>query len=248
MNILMRNTKNEFYKLITKKKYIVLLLISAGVCFLRYGGTMLIEKISDGHVKIRSNIMLELLPFVAEIIVPLVLFMSVTDLFLSEIQEDSLKAALMRPITRFKVMTSKIFAAFFMGVIYFVVMFLVCTVVQFISGGRIAPIILPTALAYLIDLVPLFCVVLMGTLINMLAASPSLAMLLCIGVYALMKYLNYFVSPFGQVIFTAYLGWHKLWIGTALPIYALLANILVIFGTMLIFYTLSYILFDRKEF
>lgn len=248
MNTLLKNTQNEFSKLMSRKKYIVLLALSACVCFLRYGGSVLIDKLSGGSVKIRSNIMLELLPFVAEIIVPLVIFMSVTDLFLGEMQEDSLKAVLMRPITRLKVMTSKIFASYFMAIVYFAVMFIVCCIVQLMTGGRMAAVILPSALAYIIDLVPVFGVVLMGVLINMIAASPSLAMLLCIGIYALMKYLNFFAAPLGQIIFTAYLGWHKLWIGTVLPIHALCANILVIFSTMLIFYTISYILFDRKDF
>lgn len=248
MTTTLNNIKSEFFKLISKKKYIVLLVLSAAVCFLRFGGSVLVERVSGGVINIKSNMMLELLPLLAEIIVPLVLFMSVTDLFASEIQDDSLKAILIRPISRFKVMTSKIFAAFLMGILYFGVIFIVCAFIQILSGNSFLPVLLPSALAYLIDLIPLFGIVLMGTLINMLVSSPTLAMLLSIGIYALMKYANIFIAPFGQTLFTAYLGWHKLWIGTILPIHALISNILVVFATMLIFYALSYILFDRKEF
>lgn len=247
MNMLIANTKNEFYKLVTKKKYIVLAVISAAICFMRYGGKALLEKLSGGNLILRSNVIMEMLPMVAEIIVPLVVFMCVTDLFCSEMQEDCIKAVLMRPISRLKVMTSKILASYFMGIAYFAVIFLVCVIVQIITGGKLASVIITSAASYLIDIIPMFSLVLMGTLINMIAAGPTLAMLLCIAVYAVFKYMNYFISPFGQLIFTNYLGWHKLWIGKTIPIYALSMNILIILGTMLIFYTLSYILFDRKE-
>lgn len=248
MNKVMLQTKNEFYKLAARKKYIVMLILSIAACMLRYGGTMLVERLSEGRVTIKSNIMLEMLPFMAEIIVPLVLFMAVTDLFASEIQEDSLKAVLMRPLSRFKILTSKLIASFAMGAVYMAAIFVVCVVIQTLSGGKVASILLPSVMAYVIDLVPLFTVAVMAALINMIASGPTLSMLLSIGVYAVMKYANYFSASFGRMFFTAYLGWHKLWLGNTLPVYALAADILIIFSTMLIFYALSYILFERKEF
>lgn len=247
MNVLMINTRNEFKKLILRKKYIVLLIIGAVACFMRYGGTLLMERLSDGYLKIRSNIMMEVLPMVAGILVPLVVFMCVTDLLCSEMQEDCIKAVLMRPISRLKVLASKVLAAFLMGALYFGVIFVVSAVVQLLSGRITLTVLASSAAAYLIDLVPMLAVVLMGALINMLAAGPTLAMLLCIALYAAFRCINYFVSPVGQLIFTNFLGWHKLWLGETLPVYALSLNVLIILGTMLIFFTLSYILFDRKE-
>ena len=44
-------------------------------------------------------------------------------------------------------------------------------------------------------------------------------MLLCIVVYVFFKYLNYYITPVGQMVFTAYSQWHKIWIGNVLPVY-----------------------------
>lgn len=239
--------KQEFFKLFSKKKYIILFIISTGFCLLRMGGSMLLERISQGEIQLRSNIMLEMLPFTAEILVPLIVFMAAADLFCSEFQEDTMKAALLRPATRIWVFASKVAAIFLMGAGFFLGMFLVCAIIQAISGNPFLSVVLPTLGAYLIDLVPMLGLVLLGVLVNMISAGPTLSMLLSIGVYAVAKYANFYITSWGQAIFTAYLQWHKLWVGEMLPFGALMAKIGIVLGTMVIFFTAAYILFDRKE-
>lgn len=247
MKALILNTKSELQKLLTKKKYFVITILSAVICILRLGGNLLVSKISGGEFVIKSNLIMEMLGFVTIILVPLVVFMAVTDLFASEMQEDTLKASLMRPLTRFKVMTSKSLAAFLIGCLVMLAMFVVCFVIQFISGNSLANV--PATLAaYLIDMLPIAALVAMAVFINMISKSPTLAMLLCIVVYIFFKYLNFYVSPLGQMIFTAYSQWHKIWIGSLLPIGALSAKVGILFGSVLILYTLSYIIFDKKDY
>ena len=106
MNKIIQNTRNEFYKLISKKKYLVLFIIGALICAGRMGCSMIVSKLSGGRVSVQSNMVLEMLPFCTDILVPLIIFMAVTDLFSSEIQEDTMKAVLLRPISRFKILTS----------------------------------------------------------------------------------------------------------------------------------------------
>ncbi len=247
MNALILNTKSEIKKLLTKKKYIVITVIGALICLLRLGGNVLIAKVSGGEVVIKSNLIMEMIGFVIDILVPLVVFMAVTDLFASEVQEDTLKASLMRPLTRFKVMTSKSLAAFVLGCGVILVMFAVCLVIQIISGNSLASVP-ATFMAYVIDMIPVFSLVAMALLINMIAKSPTLAMLLCIVVYIFFKYLNFYVSPYGQMIFTAYSQWHKIWIGSLLPFGTMLSKVGILFGSVLILYTLSYIIFDKKDY
>lgn len=247
MRALLLNTKNEFAKLLTRKKYIVITILGALICILRLGGSALIAKLSDGAVVIKSNLTMEMVGFVMDILVPLIIFMAVCDLFSGEAQDDTFKASLMRPLTRFKVMMSKSLAAFFLGCASVLVMLVICLIIQIISG--ISPSsISQTLAAYFIDMIPILSVVSMAVLINMLSKSPTLAMLLCIVVYIFFKYLNFYVSPLGQMIFTAYSQWHKIWIGSSLPLTALLSKIGILFGSVLILYTSSYIIFDRKDY
>lgn len=246
MKMIFLNTKNEFYKLILKKKYFVILIIGMIICIGRLGGSILISRLSQGDVVIKSNMVMEMLGMCTGIFTPLLVFMAVTDLFSSEIQEDTMKASLLRPVSRFKVLTSKALAAFLVGVLCFAVFFVTCFVLQLISGASFAAV--HTLMAYVIDLIPVIAIVFGAVLINLVSKSPSLAMLLCIGIYALFKYMNYFVSPFGQLIFTAYSQWHNLWLGTQLPFNAMISKIGILFGSILILYTLSYIIFDKKDF
>ena len=115
MRALLVSTKSEWRKLLMKKKYIVITVLGALLCVLRIGGGLLIGKLSGGELTVRSNLIIEMLPFVTDILVPLIVFMAITDLFSCEIQDDTMKAALLRPATRFKVMTSKSLAAFLTG-------------------------------------------------------------------------------------------------------------------------------------
>lgn len=247
MKALILNTKSELQKLLTKKKYIVITILGAVICILRLGGNVLVSKISGGEVVIKSNLIMEMLGFIVDILVPLIIFMAVTDLFASETQEDTLKASLMRPLTRFKVMTSKSLAAFITGCAAMLAMFVICFIIQLVSGNSLANVPVTFA-AYLIDMLPIIALVAMAVFINMISKSPTLAMLLCIVVYIFFKYLNFYVSPFGQMIFTAYSQWHKIWIGSLLPFGALSAKIGILFGSVLILYTLSYIIFDKKDY
>lgn len=247
MKSLILSTKSEFRKLLINKKYIVLTILGAVICLLRLGLNILVAKLSDGEVAIKSNLIMEMLGFVIEILVPLIIFMAVTDLFASEAQENTLKASLLRPVTRFKVMTSKAVAVYALACVVTLVMFVICSVMQIVSGNSIG-VIGVSFMAYVLDLIPLFGIVTLALFINVISKSPTLAMLMCIVVYVFFKYLNYFVSPMGQLVFTAYSQWHKLWIGSLLPFGAMLSKVGILFGSVLILYTLSYIIFDRKDY
>lgn len=247
MKALILNTKSELQKLFMKKKYLVISILGALICILRLGGNVLIAKLSGGEVVIKSNLIMEMLGFVTDILVPLIVFMAVTDLFASEIQEDTLKASLMRPLTRFKIMMSKSAAVFLLSCMTMLAVFVICFVIQLIFGNSLSNVPITLA-AYIIDMIPIIALVAMAVFINMISKGPTLAMLLCIVVYIFFKYLNLYVSPLGQIIFTAYSQWHKIWIGILLPLGTLASKIGILFGSVLILYTLSYIIFDSKDY
>jgi ABC-2 type transport system permease protein len=246
MKALITNTKCELTKLLLKKKYIAITAIGAIICVLRLGGSVLVAKLSGGELVIKSNLIMEMIGFVTQILVPLVVFMAVTDLFASEIQEDTMKAVLMRPITRFKVMTSKALAVLVLSCLVMLAIFAVCFVIQLLSGNSLAnaPI---TLAAYLIDMLPIIALISMAIFINVISKSSTSAMFLCIVAYVAFVYMNMYVSPLGQMFFTAYLQWHKLWLGNIIPIKAMMTNVGILFGSVLIFYVASYIIFDKKD-
>lgn len=247
MRVLLLNTKSELLKLLNKKKYLVITILSALICLMRLGGSMLVAKVSRGELVIKANLISSMLSFVTDILVPLIVFMAVTDLFASEIQEDTFKASLMRPLTRFKVMLSKCAGVWLLSCAVMLVMFMICFVMQLVSGNGLGGAWYMLS-AYLLDMIPVIALIGTALLINVISKSPTLAMLLCIVVYIFFKYLNLYVSPFGQMVFTAYSQWHKIWLGSTLPIGALASKLGILFGSVLILYTSSYIILERKDF
>lgn len=236
----------ELYKLRHRKKYFVMLLIGAAVCAIRWGGSALINRFSEGAISITSSMPLEMLPFVVELLVPIIIFMAVTDLFTSEYATDTLKACLLKPATRFKVISAKAAAVFLLAGVSMLAMYIISLVIQSISGGGLTQWA-PALAAYLIDLIPLAGVVLLGVFINVCLKGPSVAMLLSLAVYAVMKYMGYYVSGSESFLFTSYAKWHSLFLGAALPFDMLIYKIGIVAGSILILFSVSYIIFDKKD-
>lgn len=251
MSLLLSNYKNELYKLLVKKKYFIFLAIGMLICSGKVFVNWLISLVSKGEVVLNvSNLAMSNFGFICEVLVPLVVFMAVTDLFSTEMHDLTIKAILMRPISRTKIMISKALAVFTLVIIYFATTFVVSMILELIFGNpaRMSTYIGQSALAYIIDLIPMAVLILMAILINMINQSTTLSMFLCVIVYACMKYFNYFVTSIGNMLFTSYMQWHKIWIGYTLPFGALMSKIGLIVGTGIIFFTVSYLLFDKKEF
>ena len=68
MKALILNIGSELKKLLMKKKYLVLTVLGAIICILRIGGNVLVSKITGGEVVIKSNLIMEMVGFVFDIL------------------------------------------------------------------------------------------------------------------------------------------------------------------------------------
>lgn len=243
------NYLNELYKLAVKKKYIVFLIIAVVICFFKVGVSWLISILSEQRMALRSsNIAMTMLPFFAEIYIPMIAFMSVTDLVSTEFHDNTIKALLLRPIKRWEIIVTKLTAAISVCAVYFLVVFLTCTVLEFIFATPSIARIAAAFAAYVLDIIPLAVVALMALLINMLTNSTTLAMFLSILIYAFFKFVYLFGGAWGSMFFAAFMQWHKIWVGVTLPFGALVIKTSILAGWAILLYTTSYILFEKKEF
>lgn len=236
----------ELYKLVHKKKYVVMLIIGMLILLCRYGISYVITRVTEGTVAIHTNLPMEILPLLTDLFIPIVVFMAVTDLVATGIQEDTLKADFLRPVTREVLLFSKLAAVLVLAAVYLIVFFVAAAVMQFATGGgfRLAGMSLG---AYILDIVPVINVILLAMLINLITEKPSLSMLLCLVVYAVLKYFSLYNGAVSPILFTSYMRWHNIVIGATLPAGALFGRAGIIFGTMLIFGAASVILIDRKN-
>jgi len=73
-----------------------------------------------------------------------------------------------------------------------------------------------------------------------------LSMFLLLMLYILLSVLPVFFPVLTEILFTSYLGWHRLWIG-ALPAAGRLVHmLLIVLGYGVVFSTAGSLLFDRK--
>lgn len=238
--------ENELFKLRRKSKYFIMLIIGAAFCMLRLGGSALISKFSGGDVVIKSNMILEMMPFLIEILVPIMMLTAASDLFCGEFSSDTMKFCLLKPATRFKVLAAKTTAIVLLGASSLIVMYIVCLAIQLISGGSAEHLAAALA-AYIIDIIPLIGIALLGVLVNVCLKGPSAALLLSLAAYAVMKYMGFYVAGASSFLFTSYARWHTLFFGAGLPFNIILYKIGIVLGSILILFSVSYIIFDRRD-
>lgn len=196
-----------------------------------------------------SNMPLSMLTFFIQVYIPLMIFMAACDLFTTEVQDGTIRAEFMRPVSRFKIYASKVCAIGIMSVIYLALVFVITTALKLIGGGNTeaAASVLDGFLAYSLDLFPLAVLILFAAMLNQILNSPSLSIIACVIAYLGMCILGIIVPQFGVLAFTGYAQWHNLWLGVTLPFNAMLSKASLLLGYGMIFAGAGYYLFERKE-
>lgn len=239
-------TYNEWIKLLHKKKYIVFLIIGIVMSLFSILGKLLIAKISGGRVSFDSGIAVSMVSLFISLLIPLVSMMAVCDLFSAEFHDQSIKAVLLRPISRFKIYAAKVSAVILMAFLYIIVLFVASVVLDAMVSHNFGGVMY-TGAAYLIDIFPLAVIALMAAFINQITKSSTMAMFLCIIIYMLLYIIGIFIPSMSGLLFTGYMKWHTIWLGHMLPIRAMISKIALLAGYGLIFFSGGYWIFIRRE-
>ena len=242
--------RNEWSKLVSRKKYIVFVFIGVALCLLWTG----LGKVASGFIRQQGGLSLTFtptpmgaLPFFLRVLVPFLMFMGATDLLTVECADSSMKAMICRPVERWKLFASKILAVLTYAAAYLTFVFVVCAVLNQLFGNPIGISGLLVALSsYALTLIPLAILACFAALIAVLGRSGTLTMFLLLISYLLLNVMPVFFPVLSEMLFTSYLSWYRLWIG-ALPGAAKLIHMLLIvlrYGT--VFFTAGSLIFDRK--
>lgn len=246
---------NETRKLFTKKKYIVFFIIGVMICIGNFGIKMLINFMASSDMfgsmssfKLNLSTSLNMLGFLAEIYIPFIVFTATNELFGTEYQNGSIRALLVRPVTRLKIYFSKILAVFVVCAALFLGLFGVSAVLDVISGDMNGVEFLSVSSVYLIDLFPIFVIILMAALINGVLRNSGLSMLVCIVIYAVLKIGGIFIPTVSGLLFTGYTKWHTLWMGAALPFGVMLNKLMLLLGYTVVLGSSGYYIFLKSDF
>ena len=244
--------RNEWDKLIARKKYIVFLIIGIGICLIWTGLGQLLSSFArqQGGISITlAPTPMGALPFFLQVLVPFLMFMGLTDLLTIEGADNTMKAMICRPVERWKLYTSKILAVLTYAAVYLACIYIICSVLNQIFGNPLKVADLLIALAsYALTLIPLAILASFAALVALWGRSGTLTMFLLLLSYLALSVLPIFFPVLSEMLFTSYLSWYTLWIG-ALPGASKMAHmLLIVLGYGTVFFTAGSLLFDRKEY
>ncbi|MCL1819977.1 MAG: ABC transporter permease [Oscillospiraceae bacterium] len=248
--------RNEWSKLMRRKKYIVFLFIGLAFIALWTALDQLITGLM-GRQSFTGFSLTSLLPsgpmgilsFFLRILIPFLMFMGVTDLLTVEGAENTMKAMLSRPVERWKLYAAKILAVVTYAALYLAGIFVFSSILNQIFGRALSIGELLISLAsYALTLVPLAILASFAALIALLCKSGSLTMFLLLLIYLILSLLPIIFPVMTEMLFTSYLGWYRLWIGALPSPSKLIHMLLIVLGYGTAFFTAGSLVFDRKEY
>lgn len=248
MNSLKANIINEIQKLFLKRKITVFLIITAVTCFISAFFISSIQaKLAFVALSSVSFPMMTLSIF-TNIFLPLFIFMAVSEVFSGEVANKSLKLVLIRPISRFKIYISKNAAI----AIYIIINLLVVLIASIVSTmllkiGFATQGVTQIIFGYLIDAIPAIVFSLFAAFIAQFFKSSSGALITCILCYLGIEVLSLFTKGFNNIIFTSYLNWYSMWSAGGSSFLRNINTFFMILAYGIIFFTVGYYMFDKKE-
>jgi len=252
MKIYCASLKNEWTKLMSKKKYPVFIIIGVVICILWAILGQMIFELTGTHVGLAINLAptpMGMLPLFLQIIVPLLIFMGVTDLITVEGFDNTMRAMLTRPVERWKLYFSKINAVVIYAALYLAIIFVACLILSFVFGRSLGIIEILTALAsYALTIVPLTILASFAALIALFGKSGTLTMFILLFAYLILNVAPIVLPINNEILFTSYLSWHRLWIGILPEASSLIHMLVIVLGYGFVFLISGSLIFERKEY
>jgi len=245
MNAIRIGIINENTKLFKRSKYKILL-IFIGVLTIALG---IISNYTGGLINVSlSNLPLNILSILTNILIPLVVFMAVADLFAAEQENGAIKSVITRPISRNEILISKMISI----LIYVTSILIITFILGLVMGiffGRTQVINIPEIfMAYVVSILPIIPTVLLSILISQLSKSSSSSVMLSVLTYIIIMLISILFPQVSSMIFTSYTNWYKLFIGAQMPMKSILIIVGLLMGYSLIFFSGAYALFEKKEY
>ena len=252
MTVFFSSWRNEWQKLISRKKYFVFLLIGIALCLLWAALGRMISNFANaqgGFTLTLAPTPMGMLPFFLQILVPFLMFMGITDLLTIECAENTMKAMICRPIERWKLYAAKLMAVITYAALYLACVFIACAVLNQIFGKPLTVNALLTSLiSYALTLIPLAILACFASLVALCGKSGTLTMFLLLIIYLLLNVLPIVFPILSEMLFTSYLSWYRLWIGALPSVSKLIHMLLIVLGYGSVFFIAGSLFFDRKEY
>jgi ABC-2 type transport system permease protein len=201
-----------------------------------------------GLIAVSESFPIEMLDIYTIVWIPLFIFMITADLFPNEIASRTLKLALLRPNTRFQVFFTKV-TALAVGIGALLILLGIVTLICNIFAGTPATFAqwMNITKAYAASFVSMLALAAMFVFVSQFFKSASGYLVFSIVLYAAAKISPFFVRSISAFSPASYTDWHMLWLSNTVSAGKLLSTSFFLASSLVLFFTLGYYIFDRKE-
>lgn len=243
------NVFNEIQKLISKKKTVVLLSIDV---IIPMAAALVVSTLQNsiGINPLNANqFTVFILGIFTNYILPLLIASVAVDTFSCEFGDKTLKIILLRPISRFKVFTSKIICIGAYIIVNLFIVFIVSSILGFIIKGneRFLYNFSSGLFEYFVSVVPMFCIAIAAGFIAQFFKSSSGALVISIIIYIALSATSIFFPSIIKIFLTSYTDWYLLWLGSSNLGREICNDFIIILSYCMIFFAGGFYLFDKKE-
>lgn len=248
MNAVFTGTKNEIFKIFSKKKFVFLSLLSIFITLSVVAANLTANKRLGGPLLNYSTIPVTVLDFLTSVVLPLFILMLTSDLFSGEFSDNSIILSLVRPITRSKLYLSKIIAMGVSILILLIGTFVVSEIASLIGGNINSCLMkLPSNFtAYVSAFVPMVFLAIITAFAAQFTKNGSLTVVIMILSLIIISAASIFFPEIKPFMPTTYLTWYKNFYNN-LNIPKIINELLYMLGYGIIFMFAGSYLFYRRD-
>lgn len=240
---------NEIEKLYRKKKATVVVIISILMIVI---GQLMVSGVRSGFgLRTASGTdfpMLVLSVFVNTLL-PLFTALVTIEIFTSEFSNNTMKIAVSKPITKFKLFSAKISAiAFFIIANLMLVMILsLITGIAFNFSSVTISGVFNVILSYVVVILPVLTLALIIAFLSNILKSGTAVFFLSVLIFLAFKALPLIFPRYAILFITSRFDWYNLWIAFNVPFVKILRELIFMLGLSTVFFTAGYYLFEKKD-
>ncbi|NJD03397.1 MAG: ABC transporter permease [Ruminiclostridium sp.] len=241
---------NEIEKLLRKKKLVAIFAISLVLIVL---GQLIVLAVRS-QLGLRSasglNFATLSLSVFANTILPLYTALIAIDMFTGEYSHNTMKIALVCPISRFKLFSAKIavIAAFIPVNLLIVMILSTVTGLVFATATPTLQEFAGVLASYLVTVLPVLVLAIITVFTANILNSSTAALFLVIISFIAFKALGYVFYQYSSLFATSMLDWYKLWIADRFPLMKILRMFFIMTGYAIMFFMAGYHIFEKRDF
>lgn len=248
MSAILTSTKNETFKIFSKKKFIFLFSLSIIISILASTINLITNRSLGGPLLNNATIPVTVLNFMSSLFLPLFILMLTSDLFSGEFSDNSIIMSLVRPITRNKLYISKILAIGVSVLFLLLGTFLISVIASFIGGNFSSCLakLLSNFISYVSTVVPMLLIAIITAFTSQFTKNGSLTVVIMICASLLISVVSIIFPEIMPFMPTTYLTWHQNFYSN-LDFFKIINELLYILAYGIIFMFAGAYLFHQKD-